>query len=530
MPSKGVQLNLIINQNHSEMKNFTKGLSIAAAAVFGISSASAQLQLGTDCGCPALAARTEVNLSSLADANGNLPVGAVTLTCDNTYLIDEKIYVQDGGELYIQPGTVLRGVFGLGVDANVLVVARGGKIFANGTDCCPIIFTDENDPLDGSYSMNIRGQWGSLIILGKAPNNLLLANGDLAVGDGVGTIEGLLPGDPRNHYGGTDPDDSSGILRYVSLRHGGTNIGANNEINGLTLGSVGRGTVLEHIEVIANDDDAFEFFGGTVDLKYGVAMFCNDDYFDWDHGWSGRGQFWYGVQLPAFGSFAAQGDEGFEADSDDSNSGNSPVANPTIYNTTLIGRGSNRGMEAKEGTAGQISNSIFVNFAAGVGLADEAGRPFDALQNFNNETLRFSNNAFDGLTSGTLLQVNGAPAPAVTAAAFAGAGNTIIPGVIDFSMTFDPSTNTTTGALNPVPVVDVTSPEVPPVDGFFSGVNYKGAFKPGAQPWTAGWTVSQLIGIDNSIVACPEDINGNGVVNVDDFLQLLGAFNTTCGL
>ena len=126
--------------------------------------------------------------------------------------------------------------------------------------------------------------------------------------------------------------------------------------------------------------------------------------------------------------------------------------------------------------------------------------------------------------------MHGAPAPAVTAAAFAGAGNTIIPGVIDFSMTFDPSTNTTTGALNPVPVVDVTSPEVPPVDGFFSGVNYKGAFKPGAQPWTAGWTVSQLIGIDNSIVACPEDINGNGVVNVDDFLQLLGAFNTTCGL
>jgi hypothetical protein len=84
--------------------------------------------------------------------------------------------------------------------------------------------------------------------------------------------------------------------------------------------------------------------------------------------------------------------------------------------------------------------------------------------------------------------------------------------------------------LNPVPAIDVTSPEVPPVDDFFTGANYKGAFKPGSTPWTAGWNAAALLGLDNSLIACPEDINGNGAVNVDDFLQLLGAFNTSCGL
>ena len=509
------------------MKSLYKTFAIAAAAIFTVSGAQAQLTLGTDCGCPDLASRTSVNLSTLTDANGNLPAAATTLTCDNVYMIDEKVYVPAGGQLYIQPGTVLRGVFGETVDANALIVSRNGQIFANGSDCCPIIFTDENDPLDGSYSVDIRGQWGGLIILGNATNNLLLADGDLAVADGVGNIEGLLPGDSRNHYGGNDDDDNSGILRYVSLRHGGTDIGEANEINGLTLGSVGRGTTLEYIEVISNNDDGIEFFGGTVDLKYATVMFCNDDYFDWDQGWSGRGQFWYGVQMPAFGGLPAQGDEGFESDGDDQNSGNLPASSPTIYNATLIGRGANRGVMAKEGTQGQVSNSIFSNFAAGVDLADEATHPLDALANFNQETLLFSNNCFD---VPTLLTVNGTAAQAVTLAAFQGAGNESVPGVIDATFSIDPTTNAIVGALNPVPTVDVTSPEVPPVDGFFTGVNYKGAFKPGATPWTSGWTLSQLLGVDNSIVDCPEDINSDGNVNVDDFLQLLGAFNTSCGL
>jgi hypothetical protein len=503
-----------------------KLMMAAAITAFGASQASAQLELGQDCGCPPLASRTTVNISTLTDVDGNLPVGSTTFTCANTYIIDQKVYVQDGADLFIQPGTVLRGDFGLTVDANALIVSRGGQLWANGTDCCPIIFTDLNDPLDGTYSINIRGQWGGIIILGRATNNLLLANGGLAVADGVGNIEGLVPGDSRNHYGGTDDNDNSGSLKYVSIRHGGTNIGANNEINGLTLGSVGRGTTLEHIEVISNDDDGIEFFGGTVDLKHAVVMFCNDDYFDWDQGYRGRGQFWYGVQLPGA---SPQGDEGFEADGDDSNSGNSPLTDPTVYNVTLIGRGANRAVEAREGTRGRISNSIFANFSAGIEATNEAARPVDAYDNFLAGTFECTNNAYDGIA--TLFTVNAVAAGAGDLATFAAAGNASSPGIIDWSFTIDPLTNAVTGALNPVPAAGTaSSPEAAPIDDFFEGAAYKGAFKPGEQPWTAGWTLASLIPMDNSLNACPEDINGDGAVDVNDFLQLIGVFNTTCGL
>ncbi|MDZ4750990.1 MAG: hypothetical protein SGI87_05190 [Flavobacteriales bacterium] len=499
----------------------------AAIATFAVAESSAQLELGQDCGCPPLNARTTVNLSTLtSDANFNLPVGNTTLTCNNTYVIDEKIYVQDGADLFIQPGTVLRGAFGLTVDANALIVSRGGQLWANGTDCCPIIFTDANDPLDGSYSINIRGQWGGIIMLGRATNNLLLANGGAAVANGVGNIEGLVPGDSRNHYGGNDDNDNSGSLKYVSIRHGGTNIGANNEINGLTLGSIGRGTKLEYIEVISNDDDGIEFFGGTVDLKHAVVMFCNDDYFDWDQGYRGRGQFWYGVQLPGA---SPQGDEGFESDGDDSNSGNTPFSDAKVYNVTLIGRGANRAVEAREGTRGRISNSIFANFAAGVDAADEAARPVDTFDNWVAGTFVCTNNAYAGIAN--IFTVNAAPASAGNQATFAAAGNTAAPGIIDFTFAINIATNAVTGALNPVPANGTaSSPEVAPIDDFFEGAAYKGAFKPGAEPWTSGWTLSNLIPMDNSLNLCPEDINGDGMVNVDDFLQLIGVFNTSCGL
>jgi hypothetical protein len=509
------------------MKMFSKTFTYAAALLAAVISvpASGQLSLGTDCGCPPLASRPVVNISTLTDANGNLPIGNTTFTCNNTYRINQKVYVQDGADLFIQPGTVLRGAFGLDVNANALIVSRGGQLWANGTETCPIIFTDDLDPLDGSYSINIRGQWGGLIILGRASNNLLLANGGLAVANGVGNIEGLVPGDSRNHYGGTDDNDNSGSLKYVSLRHGGTNIGANNEINGLTLGSVGRGTVLEHIEVISNDDDGIEFFGGTVDLKYAVVMFCNDDYFDWDQGYRGRGQFWYGVQLPGA---SPQGDEGFEADGDDSNSGNSPITNPTVYNVTLIGRGSNRALELREGTAGTINNSIFANFSAGAEFTDEAARTVDAYDNWIGNTLNVNNNSYDGVTS--LITRNATAASAVDQATFAADGNVAAPGIIDWSLAIDLVNNGVSNAINPVPAAGTaTSTIQAPVDDFFEGAAYRGAFKPGAEPWTAGWTLGQLLEFDNSLVACPEDVNGNGVVNVDDFLQLIGAFNTTCG-
>ena len=421
---------------------------------------------------------------------------------------------------------------GQDVNAKALVVARGGKIWARGTDCCPIIFTDASDPLDGTYPINTRGQWGGLIILGKATNNLRLAQGGLAVADGVGTIEGLVPGDSRNHYGAAlgseDDDDNSGELRYVSVRHGGTDIGANNEINGITLGSVGRGTKIEFVEVISNDDDGIEFFGGTVDLKHAVVQYCNDDYIDWDQGYSGRIQFVLGVMLPQSG-VAAQGDEGMEIDGDDENSDQMPLSNPDSWNITILGRGANRGVLAKERTQGRIANSIFVNFAAGVDLDDDrSGGNGDAYDEWLAGNHVYTNNCFDGVTD--LLTIGGVAAGAPDLATFNGQGNVLAPGVIDWSFAIDPLTNTVTDGYDPVPDAGtVTSSALPPVDNFFDRVNYKGAFKPGATPWTEGWTLAAVLETDNSIVSCPEDINGDGVVDVNDFLDLNSAFGDTCG-
>ncbi len=498
---------------------------VAAFSAMALSQANAQLALGEDCGCPPLSARTVVDMSSLVQANGNLTNTTTTLTCNNLYRLNQLVYVQDGAQLFIQAGTVIKAEFGEGLDASALVISRGGKIFANGEEHCPIILTAEADPLDGTYSVDIRGQWGGIIMLGKSPNNLLLADGGLAVGDGEGTIEGLAPGDPRNHYGGNDIGDNSGVMRYVSIRHGGTNIGADNEINGLTMGSVGNGTVLEYIEVIANVDDAFEFFGGSVDLKYGVAAYSGDDYYDYDQGYIGRNQFIVAIQL----GNSTVGDHGFEADGDDSNSGNTPFTDAKIYNATVVGRGANRGVLAREGFGGRISNSIFCNFDTGVDLADEAGRPFDALQNFLNGTLVFTNNAFDG--NNNLIRVNNGTAPANVVTLFANGGNSIVPGIIDFQNAINVSNNAVTNPYNLVPAAGTaSSPEVAPVDGFFTPANYKGAFKPGTtSPWTANWTLAALLETDNALVACPTDINKDGQTDVNDFLELNSAFGTSCG-
>ena len=507
------------------MKTFSKVAAMAALAAVA-TSAQGQLSLGTDCGCPPLGSRTTVQMSTLTNAQGEL-TGDVTLTCNNTYSLNEQVYVQNGARLFIQPGTVIRGQSGTGLNSKYLLVMRGGQIFANGNASCPIIFTDNNDPLDGSYPVSTRGQWGGLIMLGRATNNLLATDG-LGIANGLGVIEGTDVADPRNYYGADlansetfNDNDNSGILRYVSIRHGGTNISGNNESNGLTLGSGGRGTTLEYIEVIANDDDGIEFFGGTVDLKYSTVAYCNDDYWDWDHGYSGRIQFGYGIQLPAPGS---QGDNGMECDGDDSDSSNPPLSDPTVYNMTIIGRGAgDHALDLKERTRGSINNSIFANFARGAAL--DNSRATDAYQEWLAGNLEVNNNIFQNVTN--IITVGGAAAGATDAATFAADGNTSAT-VIDATLAIDPNTNAVSDAVNPVPTSGVTTTALPPVDDFFTGANYKGAFAPGATSWMQGWTLAALQGADGSAVDCPTDINGDGTTDILDFLDLNSNFNQSC--
>ncbi|HKK38590.1 MAG TPA: hypothetical protein VJ949_04195, partial [Cryomorphaceae bacterium] len=247
---------------------------------------------------------------------------------------------------------------------------------------------------------------------------------------------------------------------------------------------------------------------------------------DWDQGWTGRAQYLFGVMLPQFGALSAQGDEGFEIDGDDEDSNNPPLSNPTVYNATIIGRAANRGILAKENTQGEISNSIFANFPQGVDL--DNSRSTDAEEQWLAGNLVFQNNSFAGVASN--LTVGGAAPSAGVLADFVTDGNITDNNVIDFAFTIDPTTNAVTDAYNPVPAVGNASSNLSaPNDGFFDPVQYRGAFKPGAEPWTSGWTLGSLLESDNSLIACPEDINTDGTIDVLDFLELNSAFGTDCG-
>lgn len=217
-----------------------------------------------------------------------------TWAAGTIYQLAGRITVTAGATLTIEPGTIVKGEAGTGANATALLVARGGKLIANGTATSPIIFTSVADEIDyadlsaGNFASpnlepTVNGLWGGVIILGKAPISASNDVGDVSEVQ----IEGIPTSDSNGLYGGNDPADNSGTLRYISIRHGGTNIGAGNEINGLTLGGVGSGTIIENVEVVANQDDGIEWFGGTVSVTNAVVWNCGDDAIDTDQAWSG---------------------------------------------------------------------------------------------------------------------------------------------------------------------------------------------------------------------------------------------------
>lgn len=217
-----------------------------------------------------------------------------TWTSDKVYILGGRITVTSGATLTIEPGTIIKGEAGTGSNATALLVARGGKLMAEGTASEPIIFTsvaDEIMPEDiatgkfGSPNLdpNIDGLWGGVIVLGKATISASNSSGDVSEVQ----IEGIPTSDANGLYGGSDNNDNSGVLKYISIRHGGTNIGSGNEINGLTMGGVGSGTTVENIEIVSNQDDGIEWFGGTVNTKNVVVWNVNDDGIDTDQSWAG---------------------------------------------------------------------------------------------------------------------------------------------------------------------------------------------------------------------------------------------------
>jgi hypothetical protein len=549
-----------------------RALLVVASGLLAAPTVQAQSNLGQDCGCPAVASRTTVLMSSLCTnvtANdADLSASNTILTCDKIYILDKKIYVPSGKSITINPGTVIKGRNLATGNASALIVQKDAKIFASGSSTCQIVFTAEADAMDGTYPVANRGQWGGLVILGKATNNLQSGNTYCNGTTGVGFIEGYASADSRNIYGmpvgQNDDDDNSGILRYVSVRHSGDVLAVGNELNGISLGSVGRGTLMDHIEVISSDDDGIEFFGGTVNLKYGITLFGADDMFDYDLGWSGKCQFLFGMQADSVTTPTA--DNGIEADADDNKSNALPRSHPKFYNVTLIGNRSRNNaadnsahaaINCKELTEGEVYNSVFSNFRIGTNFVKSVGTRTggcEAYQNWftpaigscNAGSLVISSNTFVNnryaVTTAVSNATAGSGATLATTAdntKFANDGNVItasVPG-FDFSFTMNTSTNAITDKYNPIPSPSLGNTITTPNDGFFTPATYRGAFEAGKKSWMSDWSVQTIFrnnvtnalqSITLGLLPCPTDINGDGLTNNVDFLQLLNQFNQNC--
>jgi hypothetical protein len=207
-----------------------------------------------------------------------------TWTSDKVWVLGGRITVTNNATLTIQPGTIIKGQAGTGANATALIIARGAKIDAVGTATQPIIFTSVADEImpgmiaSPNLDPTLSGLWGGIIVLGNAP---------ISADASAVQIEGIPASDPNGLYGGTNTADNSGKMKYISIRHGGANIGEGNEINGLTLGGVGSGTEIDNIEVVANQDDGIEFFGGSVNVSNALVWNSGDDCIDTDQAWSG---------------------------------------------------------------------------------------------------------------------------------------------------------------------------------------------------------------------------------------------------
>ena len=406
----------------------------------------------------------------------------IVWTADNEYLLNGLVFVDAGASLTIQPGTVIKGKPGQGENASALVVARDGKIFASGTADAPIVFTAEADDVSNpdDLPLDARGLWGGVIILGNA---------ELNSEPGETNIEGIPTNEPRGLYGGNENEESSGVFRYVSIRHGGTDIGAGNEINGLTMGGVGSGTLIEYVEVYNNQDDGFEWFGGTVNSKYLVSAFNGDDAFDYDEGFRGKGQFWFVIQDAETGNRAGEHDGGTTPED------GTPFAIPTIYNATYIGSGafSANGdndvvLKIRDNAGGKYLNSIFTDFAGEAVDIEDLDSGEDSRARLEAGDLLLANNIWWNFGAGEDLAAI-APEQFVADHLATNDNRVVDPILSGISRERD-------GNLDPRP--QAGSPAwnggaLAPDDGFYTQVEYLGAF--GRTLWTSGWTFLSTAGI-----------------------------------
>ncbi|PWV50560.1 hypothetical protein [Chitinophaga sp. S165] len=398
------------------------------------------------------------------------------LATNGTYFLDGKTYVDAQGKITINPGVTIRGKKkSTPAEASALVITRGATIAALGDSLNPITFTS-------AEATPAVGDWGGVVILGGARTNQNTATSEPV-------IEGInLPSLPAGidvHYGSaTDANntESSGTFKFVRILYAGAAISDGNELNSLTLGGVGSGTELHHVEAAYGQDDAFEFFGGTVNARYLVSLNTNDDIFDFDFGYTGQLQFILGVRRDT-GVGASYADaNGIESDNNAAGDGLLPQTQAKISNMTLISgtsaaalAGTLNGARLRRNTSYIIRNSVLFGYNNGVALeggsaASSANIDYNLIHGYSTSvsggTLAVPNNIlYTGINPATQL---GIVRPYAV-------GTNPITG-------FAPWPSSTSAAAT-------AGTSFAGLSSFFSGTTYRGAFAVGSKNWITTWTV-----------------------------------------
>ena len=393
------------------------------------------------------------------------PVIVVTGSVESTenwtnnfyYVLRGAVFVREGATLNIQAGTRVLGESG---SVGTLIVQRGGRLNAIGTREQPIVFTS-----DQAIGSRARGDWGGIILNGRAPITI-------EGGEGVGEAD-------TGVYGGDNPNDNSGTLRYVRVEFAGVEFSPDNELNGIAFQGVGSGGRYEYVQVHMNRDDALEWFGGTADIKYAVASNAADDSFDWTFGWTGRAQF---VAVTQRGDDA---DWGIESDNNEFNNNLLPRANPQIYNMTICGDpDTNEGAEAfravlfRRGTAVTFRNFVILASRT-LGMQIDGAATLEQVANGTTQV-------GSGVIFGPATPLHPSVVPFVASGRFPNVRTGVDPGIVGCSVhdnpNFQPSSSATLAGGQLAPIQ-------PPNDGFFDAVTFIGAVPPApADNWMSGWT------------------------------------------
>jgi PKD repeat protein len=415
----------------------------------------------------AIAIMTFLGLNAqTVNVTGNITTNT-TWTKNNIYILSPGFkYVTNNATLTIEPGTIIKG------NEGTLVITRGSKIMAEGTANQPIVFTS-NQPA-GSRAP---GDWGGIIICGRAPIND--PAGERLAEGGIDPVLGL--------YGGTDILDNSGVLRYVRIEYAGVAYQPNNETNSLTMGGVGVGTTIDHVQVSYGGDDGFEWFGGNVNAKYLIVQGTVDDMYDVDYGYTGKVQFALGIADTLLADIS--GSNGVETDNDATGTTNGPLTKGIFSNMTLVGPMQNstttfnsnykRALHIRRSSSFCTYNSIFTGWPVGLKIDGQT-----TANNATNGSLQFKNNIIAGSTQ----PLDSTGLTFGMANWFAANGNSVLPTVSNVMM------QNTANYQNPSYLLNAGSPALsgasftaPNLQGnFFTPTTYVGAFD-GTNDWTDCW-------------------------------------------